>query len=101
MSFSYPSSSSSDYSSSSSSSSSSDPSLSYFSKLFNNSNIIDIGTHLGHSALALSYNDTNTIYTFDIVDKVETSIKNTPNIKFCYDNLFDKNVFNKWKDIRR
>jgi hypothetical protein len=73
--------------------------LSYFSKLFNNSNIIDIGTHLGHSALALSYNDTNTIYTFDIVDKVETSIKNTPNIKFCYDNLFDKNVFNKWKDI--
>jgi predicted O-methyltransferase YrrM len=50
--------------------------LSYFSTLFNNSNIIDIGTHLGHSALALSYNKSNTIYSFDIVDKVRPNIKN-------------------------
>jgi len=35
--------------------------LSYLSTLFNNSNILDIGTHLGHSSLALSYNKTNTI----------------------------------------
>ena len=35
--------------------------LSYFSTLFNNSNILDIGTYSGCSALALSYNSTNTI----------------------------------------
>jgi hypothetical protein len=73
--------------------------LSFFSTLFNNSNIIDIGTHLGHSSLALSYNKSNTIYTFDIVDKVRPAIKKVENIKFCMDNLFDKNVFDKWKDI--
>jgi len=73
--------------------------LSYFSTLFNNSNIIDIGTHLGHSALALSYNKSNTIYSFDIVDKVRPNIKNIENIKFMKDNLFDKDIFYKWKDI--
>ena len=49
--------------------------LSYFSTLFNNSNIIDIGSHLGHSALSLSYNKSNTIYSFDILDKVYSNIK--------------------------
>lgn len=73
--------------------------LSYISTLFNNVNILDIGTHLGHSALALSYNDTNTIYSFDIMDKVRPSIKNVKNIKFMSDNLFDENIFNKYKDI--
>ena len=73
--------------------------LSYFSTLFNNSNILDIGTHMGYSAVALSYNKSNTIYTFDIIDKVDNKIKNIPNINFCYDNLFDKETFYKWKDI--
>jgi hypothetical protein len=75
--------------------------LSYFSTLFDNSNIIDIGTHTGSSALALSFNKSNTIYTFDIIDKINSNhyIKNTENIKFCYDNLFDKETFYKWKKI--
>ena len=73
--------------------------LSYFSTLFNNSNIIDIGTHMGHSAVALSYNKSNTIYTFDILDKVNDNIKNIQNIKFCYDDLFNKDTFYKWKEI--
>lgn len=73
--------------------------LSYLSTQFNNVNILDIGTHLGHSALALSYNDTNTIYSFDIMDKVRPSIKNVNNIKFMSDNLFDEETFNKWKDF--
>ena len=54
--------------------------LSYFSTLFNNSNILDIGTHTGCSALALSYNSTNTIYSFDIMDKIMPSIKTIKNI---------------------
>jgi hypothetical protein len=73
--------------------------LSYFSTLFNNSNILDIGTHKGHSALALAYNETNIIHTFDIVDNVEPNIKNVKNIKFYKDNLFDKNIFQKWTEI--
>ena len=71
--------------------------LSYFSTLFNGINIIDIGTHRGSSALALSYNPTNTIHTFDIVDNVRPSIKNTENIKFHHDNLFEKEGKDKWK----
>ena len=73
--------------------------LSYFSTLFNNANIIDIGTHIGHSAIALSYNTTNTIYTFDIVDKVSSELKQIPNIKFNYDNLFELEGREKWKTL--
>ena len=73
--------------------------LSYFSTLFNNSNIIDIGTHLGHSALSLSYNKSNTIYSFDIMDKICENIKHTENIKFCSDNLFERETADKWKEI--
>jgi hypothetical protein len=64
--------------------------LSYFSTLFNNSIIIDIGTHMGNSALALSYNKTNIIHTFDIIDNVvNTKIKKVENINFHIKNLFD------------
>ena len=54
--------------------------LSYFSTLFNNSNIIDIGSHKGYSSLALSYNKTNTIYSFDIVDNIRQNIKYVNNM---------------------
>ena len=64
--------------------------LAYFSTLFNNTNIIDIGTHRANSALALSYNDTNIIHTFDIIDKVNNdNIKNTKNIHFHIENLLE------------
>ena len=45
--------------------------LGHLAKLINNSTIIDIGTHRGSSALALSTNPTNTIHSFDIIPKVE------------------------------
>jgi predicted O-methyltransferase YrrM len=73
--------------------------LSYFSTLFNNSNIIDIGSHKGYSSLALSYNKTNTIYSFDIVDNIRQNIKYVNNIHFFYDNLFENDGREKWKDI--
>jgi hypothetical protein len=73
--------------------------LTYISTLYNNKNIIDIGTHRGSSSLALSYNKTNTIYTFDVIDKVNESIKKVDNIKFQIEDIFDKDIFNKWKDI--
>lgn len=74
--------------------------LSYFSTLYNNSNIIDIGTHRGSSATALSYNQTNTIYSFDIVNKINNpKIRNISNIQFIYDDLFMEEGQQKWKDI--
>jgi hypothetical protein len=64
--------------------------LSHLSMQFNNSIIIDIGTHRGSSALALSYNPTNTVHTFDILDKVTNEfVRKRENIKFSLDNLFD------------
>jgi hypothetical protein len=53
--------------------------LSYFSTLFNNSTIINIVTHPGHSAVALSYNKSNTVYTID--------------------NINNKDFFDNWKEI--
>jgi predicted O-methyltransferase YrrM len=73
--------------------------LSYLSTLYNHSIIIDIGTHRGSSATALSYNKTNKIYSFDIVNKIENqNIRNIQNIEFCYDNLFEHDGQQKWKD---
>ena len=74
--------------------------LSYFSTFFNNVNIIDIGTHMGESALALSFNNNNTIYTFDIVDKGISKKKEKSNINFVIEDILtDKNGREKWKDI--
>ena len=75
--------------------------LSYFSTLFNDSVILDIGTHRGSSALALSYNPTNTIHTFDICDKVtNAAIRATPTIVFhTEDNLFEAAEQPKWEAL--
>jgi tRNA1(Val) A37 N6-methylase TrmN6 len=40
--------------------------LANISNQINNSTIIDLGTYRGSSALALSYNKTNKVHTFDI-----------------------------------
>jgi hypothetical protein len=72
--------------------------LSYFSSLYENAIIIDIGTHRGNSALALSYNETNTIHSFDIEDKIQNhKIKSIPNINFHIENLFDPITSKKWE----
>lgn len=74
--------------------------LSYLSTMVDNSVIIDIGTHRGQSALALSYNPSNEIYTFDIEDKVtNNSIKNVKNINFQRDNLFENDGREKWYEM--
>jgi len=74
--------------------------LSYLSTRFNNVNIIDIGTHYGKSALALSYNTSNTVHTFNIEDQISNpDIRNTENIKFHIENLMDPIIQEKWKPI--
>ena len=73
--------------------------LSYLSTLFNSATIIDIGTHRGQSALALSYNPRNVIHTFDIESRVTNEkIKNVSNINFHWDNLFEDEGRAKWKE---
>jgi hypothetical protein len=73
--------------------------LAYLSSLFDNKHIIEIGTHLGESAIALSYNKNNIIYTFDIIDKVSEEKKHVNNIKFIIgDIMTDTETREKWKE---
>lgn len=46
----------------------------YLSTFFNNSTILDIGTRTGGSALALSYNPTNQVISYDLVEQGASSI---------------------------
>lgn len=70
--------------------------LGYLSKQFNNSVIIDIGTHRASSALALSVNRTNTIHSFDIVAKVASHT--IPNLNLHIADLWDEKIRSEWKD---
>ena len=69
--------------------------LSYLASQMNGQTILDIGTHKGSSALALSVNPTNTIYSFDIQRKVP--LRDLPNVSFELANLWDPTVRNYWK----
>jgi len=72
--------------------------LSYISTLFNGATLIDIGTHRGHSALALSYNPSNTVITFDIMSKVvNPRIRARENIQFSLENLFTPEGQARWE----
>jgi predicted O-methyltransferase YrrM len=79
--------------------------LAYLSTLYNNAIIFDVGTHMGSSSLALSYNPNNTIHTFDIVDKLATyggplkKFSEAPNIVRHYDNLFDPNIQKQYETL--
>lgn len=75
--------------------------LSAFSNSFNNANIVDIGTHYGNSALALSHNKTNTVYSFDIVSKINANnpLNEKDNIKFVISDLFTENERKEWEEI--
>ena len=47
----------------------------YLSTFFNESYILDVGTRIGGSALALSYNPTNQIISYDLVEQGASQIK--------------------------
>ena len=74
--------------------------LAYLSSLFDNKHIIEIGTHVGESAVALSYNKSNIVYTFDIIDKVSQEKKQVENIKFIIGDIMTASeTREKWKEI--
>ena len=47
----------------------------YMSTWFNNTTILDIGTRTGGSALALSYNPTNKVRSYDLIEQGASGIK--------------------------
>jgi hypothetical protein len=71
--------------------------LAQLSSQFYGKTIINIGTHCGMSALALSYNSTNTVLSFDIVDKIGRPQRE--NIHYIVDDLLIGNGRDTWKDI--
>ena len=71
--------------------------LSHLSTYFNNSVIVDLGTHRGESAAALSYNKSNKIYTYDIAHRGEAVVRfkkeEFQNIKYILGNCIEDNWF--------
>ena len=67
--------------------------LSHLSTYFNDSIIVDLGTRDGDSAVALAYNKTNRIYTYDISHSADAAEKfdNFDNIKYIIGNCLESN----------
>ena len=66
---------------------------SYLSTLFNDTNILDLGTSHGTSAVALSHNVSNNVISYDIVDCINNTnhvIYKKPNIEFKIKNILDE-----------
>ena len=72
--------------------------LAYLSMMFEERTLIDIGTHHGDSALALSYNEGNRVLSFDIVNHVPAHRRKRSNVAFYQIDLLDPAVREKWKD---
>ena len=63
--------------------------LAYISQQYENSTLLDIGTYKGCSALALSYNTSNKVISFDIGNFINLS--DIPsNIEFVIDDVTDE-----------
>jgi hypothetical protein len=71
--------------------------LAYLSSLHPGQTIIDIGTHKGASALALSTCRNTTIYSFDVQRKV--FLKDLPNVNYELADLWDETVFEHWESV--
>ena len=64
--------------------------LTQISNSVNNINILDVGTLKGCSALALSTNNSNKVYSFNVINQLE--LTDVPsNIEFIIDNVINGN----------
>lgn len=71
--------------------------LAWFSTMYHHVPLIDIGTHTGLSAYALSFNSQNQVYSFDIVDQVtHPIIRGRQNLSFQITDLFDSAQQSLW-----
>lgn len=71
--------------------------LAYLSAQFTGRHILDIGTHRGASALALSYNPTNTIYSFDIQHLYP--LPQADKINYHREDQWDPSTRARWESI--
>lgn len=71
--------------------------LAYLSTCFQGRKFFDIGTHYGDSALALSYNETNHVYSFDVTNKVSEVRRTRQNVSYHISDLFDPVLRDRWK----
>ena len=69
----------------------------YLSTFFNKSTILDIGTRVGGSALALSYNPTNQVISYDLIEQGASSIKRY-NITWKIQNFMEDETLD-WNNI--
>jgi len=61
--------------------------LSYYSTQYSNTTLLDIGSYKGCSALALSYNGTNTVKSFDISTGLKQLYSYPTNVEFIVDDV--------------
>ena len=77
--------------------------LAYLSTKFDNELIIDLGTHRGTSALALSYNKTNKVITYDVREfrgGIVHNINDIPeNIEWKIKNIMDDDAFSDRENL--
>lgn len=71
--------------------------LAYLSTMFDDRTIFDIGTHLGDSAHALSYNETNRVLSFDVEDRVPAHRRKRQSIGYYQFDLLDLPTRMTWK----
>ena len=65
---------------------------SYITTFFDNITILDIGTHMGRSAIALSHNETNKVISYNILDQIADDnhiIYTKKNITFRVKNVME------------
>lgn len=63
--------------------------LAYFSTLYNSSSLLDIGTYKGCSSLALSYNSTNSVMSFDLNEQSRNLTSYPENVTYVVDNILN------------
>lgn len=69
--------------------------LTNMAKSYRNATFIDIGTHLGASAYALSREPSNRVLSFDILHK--KTLPRIPNVTYSLDNLMSPEGRERWK----
>jgi hypothetical protein len=72
--------------------------LAYLSSLYNNTHIISVGSSI-EAALALSYNDSNSVFWMDLENTKSPVVDRRPNIKHFVANVFDDETQDVWEDI--
>lgn len=64
--------------------------IAHISTMFENSNLLDIGTYKGNSSLAMSYNTSNRIHSFDLND-LKDLYEFPTNVNYYIDNVLNGN----------